>query len=74
MSTLGEVLLDIPLTFLSDRFLGVFFKSARIGSSSPTLLLYPHHSYTNFCVLGERLSPYVALGCAAVAVRLLIED
>ncbi|KAI0034811.1 DUF1242-domain-containing protein, partial [Vararia minispora EC-137] len=35
-----------------EGFLGLFFKSARIG---------------------ERLSPYVALACVAVAIRIMIQ-
>ncbi|KAF8489503.1 DUF1242-domain-containing protein [Russula emetica] len=58
-------------------FLGIFFMSARIGESC-------HPSYTQALVVltdrpksvfapcaGERLSPYVALACIAMAVRMI---
>ena len=56
------------------RFLGLFWMSARIGTSSAK----------SFCTLdkfkpdrvitaGERLSPYVALACVAMAVTLLVQ-
>lgn len=63
-------------TVTRTRFLGIFFMSARIGESHkpsytrPSLLRYqlkPAFTFT-----GERLSPYVALACIAMAVRMIL--
>jgi hypothetical protein len=66
-------------TVTRTRFLGIFFMSARIGESHPS---YPHilrlrllsdqpKPVFALCA-GERLSPYVALACIAMAVRMIL--
>ena len=56
---------------VTPRFLGLFWMSARIGESC--VAIPPTPTILNAIPIGERLSPYVALACIAMAVTLLIQ-
>src|SRR6266478_5398501 len=63
------------LTVTRTSFLGIFFMSARIGESrhlshTQALLLTDRPKPVFAPCAGERLSPYVALACIAMAVRM----
>jgi hypothetical protein len=53
--------------------LGIFFMSARIGASpfSPAIRAWLTELVLHTRAIGERLSPYVALACVAMAVRII---
>ena len=53
-------------------FFGLFWMSARIGENAASIER-PLRTLTGFYFAGERLSPYVALACIAMAVTILIQ-
>lgn len=61
----------ILLSYKNTSFLGLFFMSARIGES----VWHTHAicSYANARIAGERLSPYVALACIAMAMTMVVQ-